>query len=131
MLWLVAVGSVIAYLLLRPSPSATGLPMAPHWLVSWLNRHHDLRTLPMAWGYAIIPALILHARPAGRRVCLLFVVIFLLAGEVAQVAVPTRSFTWWDVVFSILGVAIAEGMVLSLQKLRASRSVPESETDKI
>lgn len=125
-LWLISVGAVIAFLLLRSSPSATGLPMTPRWLIHWLNTHHDLRTLPMAWGYAIIPALLLAGQTGKRRLCLLFVVTFLLAGEAAQTAIPTRSFTWWDVVFSILGVAIAEGMMLGLQKMIVRRPLPES-----
>lgn len=47
-LWVLGVGAVIGYLLLRPNSSATALPMTPQLLIGWLNRHHDLQTLPMA-----------------------------------------------------------------------------------
>lgn len=86
--------------------------MTPHWLKIWLNKYHDLRTLPMAWGYAIVPALLLVSDRPLRRLCLLIVLAVLLLGEVAQLVIPNRSFTWLDVLFSILGVSLAEWMAI-------------------
>ncbi len=123
--WLLAVGAYVLYLLLRPSPNATGLLMMPAWLTEWLNIHHDLRTLPMSWGYAVFPAVLLWDNARLRRWCLFIVIVILLAGEMAQVAVPTRSFTWLDVIFSILGALAAEATALAVHhfKRRHPRSL--------
>lgn len=115
-LWALGVGAVIGYLLLRPSPSATGLPMTPNWLIGWLNRHHDLRTLPMAWGYAILPALLLWDRKSARWNWLGVMLGLLWLGETAQLAIPSRRFTWPDMLFSLGGVVLAEGCAIALAR---------------
>jgi hypothetical protein len=115
-IWLLAATGVVLYLLLRPSPNATGLPLTLGWLVRWLNTHHNLRTLPMAWGYAIVPALLL--KPGRKKtLCLGAMLGVLLIAETAQLFLPLRSFTWADVGFSIAGVALAAGMSVGLRKV--------------
>lgn len=114
--WVIGVGAVIGYLLLRPSPSASGLPMTPHWLIDWLNRHHDLRTLPMAWGYAILPALLLWDRKSPRWTWLGVMLGLLWLGETAQLTIPSRRFTWPDMLFSLGGVVLAEGCAIALAR---------------
>lgn len=107
--WLAGVGAVVLYLLLRPSPSASGVPFLPDGVVVWLNRYHDLRTLPMAWGYAGVTAIILWNDDRTRHWCLGAAFLVLIGGETAQLWIPTRFFTWPDIGYSVLGVVFAEG----------------------
>jgi hypothetical protein len=114
-IWLLGLTGMVLYLLLRPSPSATGLPLAPGWLVHWLNNRPDIRTLPMACGYAMAAALLF--KPGwGRGLCLLGVLLVLLVGEVAQLFLPLRSFSWADVGYSVAGVALAQGLSIGLRE---------------
>lgn len=117
-LWVLSIGVVIGYLLLRPSPSASGLPVIPHWLIGWLNRHPDLRTLPMAWCYAAVPAFLLAGAKAPRRLVLSLALLVLMGGEMAQAWIPSRSFTLADLAYSILGVLLAEWMAVCWQSRR-------------
>lgn len=109
--WLTGMGLIVLYLLLRSSPSASGLPLIPSWSVAWLNHYHDLRTLPLAFGYAIIPALLLY-EVHWRRLSLLVVAVILILGETAQLMIASRSFTWADIFFSLMGVGAAEGIAV-------------------
>ena len=107
--WLAGVGAVVLYVLLRPSPNALGLPLLPGSVVDWLNRYHDLRTLPMAWGYAGVPAIALWNDQRMRHWCVGVAVMVLIGGETAQIWIPTRFFTWSDIGYSVLGGIMAEG----------------------
>lgn len=108
--WIAGVGGMVMYLLLRYSPNAGDLPL-PTSMISWLNWAHDLRTLPMAWGYAAVPAWLLAGRRPERRGLLAVALLVLVGGEISQAWIPTRSFTLLDVGYSILGVGLAEWMV--------------------
>jgi VanZ family protein len=110
-LWLIVTSSAVLYLLLRTSPSAADLPL-PGSMIRWLNWAHDLRTLPMAWGYAAVPAWLLAEVPSGRRWMLGLTLLVLVGGEVAQAWIPSRSFTLMDVTYSFLGVGLAEWMAV-------------------
>ena len=116
-LWVLNIGVVIGYLLLRPSPSASDLPL-PRSLISWLNWAHDLRTLPMAWCYAAVPAFLLAGANVPRRVVLSLALLVLMGGEMVQAWIPSRSFTLSDLAYSILGVILAEWMALCWQSRR-------------
>lgn len=113
-----SIGCIISYLLLRTSPSASDLPMTPHWFIAWLNTYHDLRTLPMAFGYAIIPALLQWDHKPKRRISLGIILLILILCETAQLMIPSRRFTWFDILYSVLGVLMAEGIARLIYKIR-------------
>jgi VanZ family protein len=47
--------------------------------------------------------------------------VLLIGGETAQLWIPSRSFTWADVLYSVLGVALAEACAMVIEK-RARKS---------
>lgn len=124
--WLTGVGTLVLYLLLRPSPNASGIPLLPEGLVDWLNTYHDLRTLPMAWGYAGVPALILSKEDRNRYWCLGTAALVLIGGETAQIWIPTRFFTWPDIGYSVLGVMMAESSARITRAWLAYSGGPDS-----
>ncbi|MBK1833646.1 glycosyltransferase [Roseibacillus ishigakijimensis] len=108
LLWLFGVVPLMALFLLRGDPRSASLTWMPDICARWLDGHDDLRTLLMAFGAAIVPALLL-ARWTSLRLFLLGIVLAaLLVGEFAQLAVPTRTFSGVDLAFSLLGVGAAE-----------------------
>jgi glycosyltransferase involved in cell wall biosynthesis len=117
LVWLAAVGGLLLYLLMRTNPSASDLPL-PRSLISWLNWAHDLRTLPMAWCYAAVPAFLLAGANVPRRLVLSLALLVLVGGEMVQAWIPSRSFTLADLAYSILGVVLAEWMAVRWQSRR-------------
>jgi VanZ family protein len=123
LVWLAAVGGLLLYLLMRTNPSASDLPL-PRSLISWLNWAHDLRTLPMAWCYAAVPAFLLAGANVPRRLVLSLALLVLVGGEMVQAWIPSRSFTLADLAYSILGVVLAEWMAVRWQSRRREQKAP-------
>ncbi|MDQ8190606.1 glycosyltransferase [Roseibacillus persicicus] len=86
----------------------------PIEVAAWLDRHWDLRTLLMAFGAAAVPGLLLIGWAGLRRLLLGLILFVLLSGEVWQLWVPTRTFSWIDIGFSVLGVGVVEFFSLAL-----------------
>jgi VanZ family protein len=115
--WLAGVGGMVLYLLLRVNPNAGDLPL-PGVIIRRLNLAHDLRTLPMAWCYAAVPAFLLAGANVPRRLVLSLALLVLVGGEMVQAWIPSRSFTLADLAYSILGVVLAEWMAVCWQSRR-------------
>ena len=107
--WLLGVGTMVAYLLIRPNPSASDMPLPSSW-IRWLNWAHDARTMALAMAYAGPAALLLADTRLWRWVLMSLALGILLAGETAQLWIPSRSFSWIDVAYSCLGVGMVEWM---------------------
>lgn len=108
--WLLSTLAVAGYVLLKSSPSADDLFFLPTALASWLNVNYDLRTLLMALGVALPPALLLSPNPWRwqRRGMMSVVLALLIGGEVAQLTIATRGFGWPDIGYTVLGIVICE-----------------------
>lgn len=72
----------------------------------------------MAFGYAIIPALLQWDHKPKRRISLGIILLILILCETAQLMIPTRRFTWFDILYSVLGVLMAEGIARLIYKIR-------------
>jgi len=105
--WLLGVGGLAAFLLLRSEPETDDLAWMPMWISKWCDAHPDFRTLPMAFGVALVPSLLLLPERVLRRRVLTGIAVTLVLAECIQVFLPHRSFTWPDIFYSLLAVALA------------------------
>jgi len=87
--------------------------------------HYALRKLGHLLGYGILGALALRAARVDlqRPVLAAFAIVVLVAAidEAHQATVPSRGGTGWDVLLDVVGAAIAIGLMIRVQKYRASR----------
>ena len=119
-LWFLIVLPMVGFFLLRGDPQARSLDWIPEEVGQWLDSHWDLRTLIMALGASSVPAFLFVRNSLLRRLVLAVLLLCLLLGELAQVWLPLRTFSWIDIGFSVLGVAVAELLVV-LVKVAGSR----------
>ena len=109
-LWLTFCVTLGAYFLLRSNPAATSIPFLPRWLARWCDHYPDLRTFVLVFGMSIVPALGLMRNASWRWRVETALLTFFLAAEVLQLWIPRRVFSWWDMLFSVSGVAFAEAV---------------------
>ncbi|MDP0490553.1 MAG: hypothetical protein Q7Q71_05845 [Verrucomicrobiota bacterium JB023] len=108
LLWLAACGSLAAFFLLRPDPAVRKLEWFPSEAARWVDTHWDLRTLVMTLGIVALPSLLLIGQAPWRRRFLFAILVLLLLGETGQLFIETRSFSWADIVYTLVGIVIAE-----------------------
>jgi len=121
-LWIAVCMAVGGFLLLRESPNAREVPFIPKVIALWCDRHYDLRTFVMVLGVAFLPSLALCQRHHLRWKIELGLLFFFLAAETAQIWIPHRRFSWYDMGYSVLGVVAAECLAIVAYGLCRSRS---------
>ena len=107
--------SAVAFLALRASPWVGEVPWIPRWISDWADRNGNLRNLPAfaALAFALIPTL-------GWRLGSGVAAALAISLELAQHFIAGRTFDWADIGWSLAGVALAIGVVLSWRRLRKS-----------
>lgn len=117
--WLVGGGTLICILLLGPNWDASD-PRMPHWLTIGLLPLPTLLRLPLAVGYAMVPAVLLHAEPQLRRLVLSFILFLFVIEELAQLIATADSICFLNIVFSFLGVGLANVLAVEWRAPRDS-----------
>ena len=123
LLWLLVCIGAGTYFLLRSSPAAASIPFLPEVIAAWCDRHYDLRTLVLVFGVCVVPSLVLRNTDFDRWLVEGGLAIFFLGAEVAQIWIPYRSFSWWDMGYSVLGILLAEGLAQVVLRLTPERVV--------
>ena len=118
-LWAVLATSFAAFALLKPSPAADDLVIVTPTAIAWLNENDDFRTFVMTVLIVSFPFILLADAPNNRlrRGLLVAVLLALLLFELSQSLIPSRFFSWWDVAYTIAGVAVIEFLVVLGQRV--------------
>ncbi|WP_147870186.1 hypothetical protein [Stieleria maiorica] len=122
--WLTVTLLVSAYAIVKPGTSAADLVFLPNRFASWLDLYFNFRTFLMAIGVCGVPALLWASTEnrLRRRILLAIVLVILLALEVMQRWIPTRGFSWQDVIYTIGGVVASELFILGGRRFYALAS---------
>ena len=104
--WLVGGGTLLCVLLFEPDSAASD-PRIPRWLPIGLMPLQTILCAPLAAVYASLPALLLQAEPQLRRVILSFILFLVAVTGLAQLIATRTSFCFLNIVFSFLGVSLA------------------------
>ncbi|EMI45466.1 colanic acid biosynthesis glycosyl transferase WcaI [Rhodopirellula sp. SWK7] len=112
--WTAVATLLTAFLLLRPDPKASNLPWLPLGLANWLDKYYDARTLLLTIGVLFPVYLLLRAKHADhlRRTILVFAIAALVSMEAMQYVIPNRSFSLFDVAYTLLGGIVLESALL-------------------
>jgi VanZ family protein len=103
------------FLLIRESPRINPLNLLPRRWGLWLDTVFDFRTYLLAVILSLVPAGFFFSNGKQRRRFLIAILGFLLVGEICQIWVPTRTFSFWDLLYSVLGVLTVEGITLTMR----------------
>jgi hypothetical protein len=106
--------ALFAFLAWRSSPWLQEIPWLPAWVGEWADRHGDLRNLPAFAGLGLGLITVL-----GLRAGLIIGLGAAIGLEVMQLWIPSRFFSWMDIVASCAGVGLAAGMLVLLKNLRS------------
>ena len=112
-----ALAAVIAFFALRTSPYLQYIPWLPRSVGVWADHNGILRNTAAFFVLALIIYLLL-----GRRLgCVLALVVFGGAVEVAQLWIRGRVFDWRDIVASIAGILLAWPVAWVFRRRPAAR----------
>lgn len=111
------------FFLLRESPRINELGWLPRKWGLWLDTAFDFRTFLLAFLLGLVALAGSLIRRGSRHLLLGILLLALILGELAQIWIPRRTFSWLDLGYTLLGILAAEliaQILKSLVKIHAS-----------
>jgi hypothetical protein len=125
----------VLYVSLRPVPDVRTLPLGPHWLLNWLEKHDFIKNMLGFGALAFAGMAALEGRPAFdltvavgplRAVViklgkfLLLLCCFVLGLEIVQALLPWRCSDWKDVLAGTVAGLLAWVLFHALAMLKSA-----------